>query len=966
MHNTVSFETDVPFAWKRRPTDGTYTLQYGTDSLFGMFASVPSLTEGTATVTLPFGTRYFWRVVSASGDTSAVRAVQTVDPAPLPQPIHWYSGASGVVSTGSDLVDSWANSGSLGGNFSQASASLKPQFVDGQLNGSRILHFGKTGATGNQTALTYSGGNQNLPAFTLLTVHRMAGTTGVVSYMMGTTNAGVISGGTLSGGYNVGVYDGTNTRRATGGPVTTWGIYSIKKNQVWRNSAALAMTGTAVNALKFSTVGIRPDNAALFFYGDMAELMLFDIDLPDSVRQYYEQNLLYRYARPVMLPYDTNVCGPQLVLSLPGTTSDFLTYQWSTGAVTPSITITANGTYWLRGTSPFGQVTVDTIHVRGIFPQPQISPAVNQTFCFNRDTLVFHNLTATPGITYTWSDGSAGDSLAVSSGTEVYLTAFDPVSGCMAGSDTVLIYHKTKADFDNLSACPGTEVTFTDLSSDLLGDTITSWAWNFGDPSTLADTSSDTNGVWNYTQSGTYGVYLKITASDGCADSIAKNVVVKPTATAHFTWQGVCYGNPTQFFDGSMPENGTQVTGYEWTFGPGITSSFVNPAVTFDTANVYPVVLKVFTASGCTDTVLLQVPVNKGADAAFSVSDSLCAGQPVNVTDQSQGVNDNLTQWVWRFGNNAPLSGQAPQFAFQGTGNRLIRLTVTTGAGCVDSVQKTVFVRPSPTAEFAFTANGGTPPFTPSVSNQSSGAVTYAWDYGNGFTDYGSTPTLPAFADTGTYTLYLAATNAEGCTDTVSHDFVVFTGDRTLQLMAADCKTEDDFVTYTARVLNKGALEVNRITFGGNLDYNSVLREKWEGTLQSGQVMEYEFNSTAKYFTSADFCCVRIENFNDTLTVQSPDDEICLPLTDNAWFSVAYPTPTEGAVTIDHTLPFADKLSATLCSVDGKVLRQLFTDQSVPAGFGSSTADITDLRAGLYIIRFTYRDKNYSVKVLKK
>ena len=184
--------------------------------------------------------------------------------------------------------------------------------------------------------------------------------------------------------------------------------------------------------------------------------------------------------------------------------------------------------------------------------------------------------------------------------------------------------------------------------------------------------------------------------------------------------------------------------------------------------------------------------------------------------------------------------------------------------------------------------------------------------------------------------------------------------------MAADCKTEDDFVTYTARVLNKGALEVNRITFGGNLDYNSVLREKWEGTLQSGQVMEYEFNSTAKYFTSADFCCVRIENFNDTLTVQSPDDEICLPLTDNAWFSVAYPTPTEGAVTIDHTLPFADKLSATLCSVDGKVLRQLFTDQSVPAGFGSSTADITDLRAGLYIIRFTYRDKNYSVKVLKK
>lgn len=720
--------------------------------------------------------------------------------------------------------------------------------------------------------------------------------------------------------------------------------------------------------MSLNAVGYRSGQPAdQFLYGKVPEFFLFKQALHDSLVSQGERYLISKYARPVQLPYDTNICGTSVVLTLPGGTEEYGNILWSTGATTPAVTINTNGTVWVRATARVGNVvTSDTIRVTGIIFPPQIIPNTQQYFCFNKDTLTFKNLSNAPNTLYTWFNGATDDSIRVTEGSLVYLTAVDSISGCFASSDTIFIHHKTKADFDNLSACPGVDAVFTDLSGDLLGDTLTSWAWNFGDPATLADTSTDTNGVWNYAQSGTYSVYLKITTSDGCADSVAKNVTVKPTAMADFNWQGICYGKPTQFFDESVPETGTQVTGYQWTFGPGITSSFVNPAVTFDTADVYAVTLKVFTASGCTDTVLLQVPVNKGVDAAFTIPDSLCAGQPVSVADQSQGVNDNITQWVWRFGSNAPINGQTPQFAFQGTGNRIVRLTATTSAGCADSVQKTVFVRPSPTAAFAFAVNGGTPPFTPGISNQSAGATGYAWDYGNGFTDFSATPAFPAFADTGTYNVTLAVSNPEGCTDTVSHNFVVFTGDRTLQLMDATCVLDGDYVTYTARVLNKGALEVNRITFGGNLNYNSVLREKWEGTLFSGQVMEYVFNSSAKYFTTADFCCVRIEDFNDTLTVQAPDNQICMPLTDNAWFSTAYPTPTDGTVTIDHTLPFADALSATLCSVEGKTIRSLFTDKPMNAGFGSSTADISDLRAGLYVVRFTYRDKSYSVKVLKK
>ena len=167
-------------------------------------------------------------------------------------------------------------------------------------------------------------------------------------------------------------------------------------------------------------------------------------------------------------------------------------------------------------------------------------------------------------------------------------------------------------------------------------------------------------------------------------------------------------------------------------------------------------------------------------------------------------------------------------------------------------------------------------------------------------------------------------------------------------------------------MLNKGGLEVNRITFGADTDYNSVIKENWTGSLLPGQVLEYALAASSKYYTAGDFCCVRIDAFNDTLTVQAPDNEICKPLTDKTWFSTAYPSPTDGTVTIDRILPFADKLDAVLCNLDGKVIRVLYNKQPVGAGFGSLTADVSELRAGMYVVGFVYREKTYSVKVVKK
>lgn len=963
----VSSDNHVRFFWKKHPDVSQYTLQVATDNLFSAPQEfVTSATEKTVFgLTVP--ATYWWRVKGDAGDWTPPRLFRTTDPNTWPGLLLWFRADSGVIQQ-NGVVSQWTSSASSGIEASQTSVASRPDFVARSFNDLPALRFGKTGAVGEVTYLNFSPQTLSGGVFTQLSVWDVISNNIVLQYLFGGINQGIFVGGT-GGVTNTGSYDGARNYQASGVNNLALNQTTLKRNAVWRNGTALAGSGTPITSLTFSAIGTRPDlPATLFFNAYLPEILLFQSDLPDSLRLLGERYLASKYARPVQLPYDTVACAPNLSLSLPGGTDEFSSIVWSTGATVPTITVTAAGTYWVRGVSRLGgYISTDTIRVGGIFPRPHISPNTPQNFCFLRDTVVFHNLTAgAPGVIYTWSDGSSGDSLSVTSGSMVYVTAQDQASGCIVSSDTVRVFHKIRADFANPAACPGKPASFHDLSVDLTGDTVTTRYWNFGDPTTTTDVSTDTNGVWTYARSGTYPVYLRVTASDGCADSISKNVIIKPSAVPLFNWQGLCYGKPTQFFDRSTPEPGTQVTGYQWTFRPGVTSSFVNPATVFDTAGIYPVSLTIYTASGCNETVLLPVPVNKGVNAAFDVSDSLCARHAVDISDQSQGVNDNIVSWLWRFGSNTPVSGQAPVFSFQGTGSRIVRLTVSTAAGCTDSVQKTVFVRPAPTAAFSFVQNGGTPPFTPQVINQSTDADQVRWNFGSGFTETAYTPVLPAFPDTGTYTVRLAVRNDEGCTDTVSKKFVVFTGDRTLQLMNATCTAEDGFVTYSARVLNKGGLEVNRITFGANLDYNSVLKENWEGSLLPGQVIDYTFKSAAKYFTDANFCCVRIDRFNDSLSVNPPDNEICLPLSSTAWFSTAYPTPTDGQVTIDYTLPFADKLSAALHSVDGKTIRTLFTNQVISAGFGSLTADVADLRAGVYVIRFYYREKNYPVKLIKR
>jgi hypothetical protein len=96
------------------------------------------------------------------------------------------------------------------------------------------------------------------------------------------------------------------------------------------------------------------------------------------------------------------------------------------------------------------------------------------------------------------------------------------------GSLGVVMNQPPVADFTWAPSNPTTQdvVQFTDLSYDPVGD-IVNWTWEFGD----GNTSNLQHPTHQYSNPGTYTVWLTVKDNDGANDSVSKDVLVNNPAT---------------------------------------------------------------------------------------------------------------------------------------------------------------------------------------------------------------------------------------------------------------------------------------------------------------------------------------------------------------------------------------------------------------------------------------------------
>lgn len=275
-------------------------------------------------------------------------------------------------------------------------------------------------------------------------------------------------------------------------------------------------------------------------------------------------------------------------------------------------------------------------------------------------------------------------------------------NGCTHYSEqTIEVWPRPGAKFGSLlPACEKNTMTFAD-SSVANSASLTTWNWNFGDASAVVSTANANPVTHVFSSYGTYNVELQVINNRGCTSvPYILPVKVNPLPVVDFSLPKVCLPDGSAAFkDLSMiPDNTESQFTYQWNFGVlplnSDTAIIQNPVYKYSNLGPYTVQLKVTSSNNCIDSSSkLLVDVFPQPKARFTSKDSLCIGDIVDFTDNSDGIVRTVTEWRWLFGNGATSAVQNPSYLYGSPGTYDVKLYVYSSEGCIsDTASKKIEV----------------------------------------------------------------------------------------------------------------------------------------------------------------------------------------------------------------------------------------------------------------------------------
>lgn len=195
-------------------------------------------------------------------------------------------------------------------------------------------------------------------------------------------------------------------------------------------------------------------------------------------------------------------------------------------------------------------------------------------------------------------------------------------------------------DFTSSGACNGLNISFTNTTT----PSANTYFWDFGDGSTLTDTTGVVSPNYSYPTLGIYTATLIINAGTPCADT-ASHVVNLSYVDAEFLNDApACKGVPINFTDTSDVDPGSSITSWAWSFGDGFTSTSQNPSHPYNAGGAFTVTLITTTAAGCTDTMTHVVNI-QGLPIANAGNDTVSCTNNSTINLGGTVLNAGGGQW---------------------------------------------------------------------------------------------------------------------------------------------------------------------------------------------------------------------------------------------------------------------------------------------------------------------------------
>jgi gliding motility-associated-like protein len=313
---------------------------------------------------------------------------------------------------------------------------------------------------------------------------------------------------------------------------------------------------------------------------------------------------------------------------------------------------------------------------------------------------------------------------------------------------------------DDTIGCFRHTVNFRDLTVVSSGS-ISSWYWDFGD----GNFSTEQNPRHVYNLAGNYTVNLTVTQTNGCQQTYTKPwpyINVTPGVVANFLAPIASGCNPPVNVNLQNTTTGPGNISYAWDFGNATGSNQPSPTATYNAAGTYTIRLTATSDAGCFDSISKPVVIpSVSVRSSFNAPDSVCVGQTITFVNTSNPDPDSS---FWNFGDGTTDRRVNPVKSFTTAGTYQVKMVNLFGS-CVDSFVKAIVVLPPPAVTIASPNPGScVSPHTVNFNANGTGITNWAWDFGDGATGSGQSVSH-LYADTGTFSVRITVTNAQGCTN---------------------------------------------------------------------------------------------------------------------------------------------------------------------------------------------------------
>jgi gliding motility-associated-like protein len=478
----------------------------------------------------------------------------------------------------------------------------------------------------------------------------------------------------------------------------------------------------------------------------------------------------------------TSGCAPLTVSFTDQSTGNPTAWNWeiSNGTLAsgpnPVVNFNSPGVYSVKLVvqNASGISELERVNYITVYPSPSADFSANITLGCVPSTISFTDLSTTPGGSITgwqWDFGDGATSTQQNP-THTYSTiGFYSVtlvvtsnSGCQAvvsKSSYIRVVGSISTDFNasKPTTCRGPfNVNFQNLTS---GPGTITYAWDFGN----GQTSTEQNPTAVFAAPGTYTVTLNSQSDLGCTGTIQKTITINPTVTDFNAPLNLCLNQPITFQNASSPPPLSSL----WDFGDGTSSAQINPVKTFLVPGTFSVNL-VNEYEGCVDSIRKDVVVSDRPVIDFSAAVTTACQIPF--TAQFTDISPGAVSWFWDFGDSTTSTLQNPSHVYDDYGEYNVTLTITTAAGCTNTITDTALIRVIPTTVSLNAPAGGCIPFsyTPVATISTlDPVVSYAWDLGEpGATFNVQNPPPYTYNNIGSYTVSLTVTTQSGCVVTTT------------------------------------------------------------------------------------------------------------------------------------------------------------------------------------------------------